>query len=65
MPNFPEPTSYGLTKNLYTTSYDIASKVVEMLGSSNNLKVTELEKKVTMMCPAIGLKARFKYENTY
>ena len=31
MPNVPEPTSYGLTKNFYITAFNIASKCLEMM----------------------------------
>lgn len=34
MPDIPIPTSYALTKGLYPDSYTIASKILEMLGSS-------------------------------
>ena len=32
MPNVPEPTSYGLTKNFYISAFDIASKCLEIMN---------------------------------
>ena len=37
MPNFPEPTSYGMTKNFYNNYYDILIKVTELIGKKNLL----------------------------
>ena len=37
MPNFPEPTSYGMTKNFYNNYYDILVKVTELIGKKNLL----------------------------
>jgi pyruvate dehydrogenase E1 component beta subunit len=39
MPDVPEPTSFALTKGFYITAADVATKVLEMLGKNNQIKV--------------------------
>jgi len=39
MPDVPEPTSFALTKGFYITAADIATKVLEMLGKNDQIKV--------------------------
>ena len=36
MPNVPEPTSYGLTKNFYVRAIKISDEVLKMLNVKKN-----------------------------
>ena len=42
MPDVPEPTSYGLTKDFYIRSKDIAQQCLKMMGKSSADLVKEL-----------------------
>ena len=44
MPDIPEPTSYGLTKNFYPRAADIAQKIISIIGIEGINPYQEIKK---------------------
>ena len=59
MPDIPEPTSYGLTKNFYPRAADIAQKIISIIGIEGINPYQKLRNHPRMMFQENGSKGPF------